>query len=268
MKPRNWPLISYFGMIATVTLIGIVLPPEDRICSAVLLGKVAEQASTPVFGCLEFWLNRYQALAAAGVALGASIVTVIYLRKQIALADQQERDRIARRHAAERANLTLSLSDICGYAETSARVLKEMLDDWASRRSRAWLRTDRHPPVPAAALAQLQRFIESVSSPDHANSTADLIGEIQVHKARIAGLLERDRGNRLNLEEYIIDATEIYVRSSNLFDYARRRAKIMPSKPSSNDMKSALNIIGINFDNHDEITARIERRYPQGAEIG
>lgn len=216
--------------------------------------------------CFEFWLSRYQTLVAAGVALAASAVGVIYLRRQISLTDQQERERIARRHAAERANLTLSLSDICGYAEASAVVLKEMLDDWAARGSPAWLRTERHPSVPAAAITQLQRLIETVS-PKNANSIADLIGEIQVHKARIGSLLARDHTNRINIEEYIVDAAEIYARASNFFDYARRHHELMPSKPSSENMNSALNIIGIRFINHDEIIGRIERRYPEKPEV-
>lgn len=268
-KTINWPLTGLFVLITSVTVVGIFLPPDDRICSATLLGQSAKEANTLVFGCKEFWLNRYQTLIAAILALAAAAVSVYFLRRQIAQADVHEQERYKRQHAAARAVLQLTLTDICDYAKKSALAFHGVLE--AIGNDGRVLRPIPFdpPPVPEQPIEQLRDFIASTDA--HRSAiVSELIKEIQVHSARsktdAVNIRAPEQGDALvpkvQIVEYLVDAAEIYARASMLFDYARRRSEQFPSVPKQADISAALFNIRFGLTDEPAIRELIERRYP------
>lgn len=260
-RPINWSLVGYFLFLAGVILVGIFLPPDDRICSATLLGQSAKEANTLVFGCAEFWLNRYQALIAALLALLAAGVSVFYLRRQIEVTERQEEDRFARRNAAARAILQISLSAICSYGERSAKDLEDKLTSLPSHGYASWTGTSPHIETPESAIEQIKGLIETIDVA-HINAFSDLIGKLQVHDARRENLNSPNGVSRYNLEHYILDAAEIYSRAGKLFSYARRAEESPTSVVDVDDVLSAIRILQVEFDGEIELRQRLSHRFP------
>lgn len=260
----NWPLICFFAAISAILVVGIFLPPEDRICSAVLQAEVAKQANTPVFGCLEFWLNRYQTLLSALLALGAAGASIYFLRRQISQADRQEEERYAREGAAARAVLPVTLSALCEYAVEAGSSLAHILPTLAVAGVVKGL-SKQFPELPEGPIGQLEKVIKTIPV-DQGKAFAEIIAEMQVLNARARSMIEEGRAVKHNVLEYILDAVEIYARCSANFDYARRYSEATQSTIPRQDMKSACNVMRL-FRVREELYIMIDRkekRYPAG----
>lgn len=241
--------LSLLGAIAALFFGEVFNSAWPVLCN---LPIAAKETKDGVTWCAEFWINRYQTLIAAIIALAAAGISVLFVKRQIFLAEIQEVERYLRRNAAARAVLPLSLSSICNYAERSAAVLKEMLDEFDAPRTTAWYREERHPEPPTEAIAEIRELIETIEV-SRSVGLSRIMQEIQVHNARVKGALRDRRFTDNDLREYILDAVEIYGRASLNFDYARGEVDYIRSSISNREVKSFCRILRVSMHDGDEI---------------
>jgi hypothetical protein len=194
---------------------------------------------------LEFWINRYQTLVTGLLAFVGAAATVWYLRRQIKQVDDIEALQRSRDNYAARSILPIALSSICEYAEDSIRALNEF-DPEEHDASRFSL-----PHLPPDLIEPLRECIRYSDQPQ-AKQIADLLNWLQVQNTRQRGLqsdLMRKSLNRIishhDVDKAIIDAADLYVYASRLFDYGRRPEEGDKIKPTLREVTTALAVSGI-----------------------
>jgi hypothetical protein len=193
--------------------------------------------------CLEFWFNRYQTFIAGVLAITGALATIRGVRAQIADATIREERRRSREELAARAVLPLALSSLIDYAETCLRGLRVLT---RVARPRA-VTAVSFPALPQDIISPIRDCIRS-AGPENVRGLADLLDWVQVQHARLRDLeadLRTPRsvlGRKLNVEQAIIDAAELYHRASDLFSYGRRSEEGDPPRASAAGIRSALRI--------------------------
>lgn len=193
----------------------------------------------------------WQTILASLAALVAAAIGAAMISKQIRQSDEQERERLKRKHTAARAMLPIALNALTQYALECAAQLKmlypkldeQILDPMA-------IEAFRQPKIPTAASNDLQAMVEFAMGFE-GDAIASLLSKVQVHYARLSGINnERDSSgyivSRDNLDQYILDSAEIFAQAGRLFAFARREDTEPPSgDPSRNDIKGALSAFGM-----------------------
>ncbi len=201
---------------------------EERTTDRALIGAVIVllAAVTLLFLAALFnlkWADPVGSLLAVGAALaGGSFI----LMQTNASKRQAERDR-AQKFLAARATMSLTLSHVTSYAKNCARKLEEIY----ATRSGAILEKvpslGPFPQFPAQAITEFRTLVE-YGPVDIGEAVATLLLQIQTQRARLDSVQEWNDGTghdpcliAAELEQYIIDAVEVYMRAGHLFDYAR-----------------------------------------------
>jgi hypothetical protein len=214
------------------------------------------------------WLQKWQTLAAASVALFAAYIAFRNTTRSLAQAEKLETFRRSRKHAALRAVLPLALAQVSNYAERSARALNELVGNCTGETLQAMTAPESLvQPLPPDTLKTLADFIEY--SNGDVGIIADTVAWIQIHDSRLRGLVEANRDPsqtrvvvRTEIEARIIDAASIYAGATAVFDYARRRESQLPPRLSWDAVGGALRNMRLWDDEHPrlwEILARRER---------
>lgn len=176
------------------------------------------------------WMNdfsqcvyEWQGLEGGLLALGAALLGVIFLRRQIQQSDRQERQRLQRQQNAVRATLPLTLS---GLVETLRRMLLALAAAAAEVREAGFSSSFDPPPTPTEHIAELQAVIASTDERTVTEPISEIIREIQTLWARVNVLRDRREqkrrvGLRQNIDEWIIQTAQIHALVESLFAYAR-----------------------------------------------
>src|ERR1700754_443369 len=107
------------------------------------------------------WLQGWQTLASACVAIGAAYIAFRNTNRSLAQAESLETRRRRQKHVASRAMLPLALSEVVEYAETTAQALQNLIP--ACHKEMLTLNftpSDFVKPLPSDALKLLADFIE------------------------------------------------------------------------------------------------------------
>ncbi|RUX75595.1 hypothetical protein EN925_19635 [Mesorhizobium sp. M7A.F.Ca.US.006.04.2.1] len=237
----------------------------------------AHDACSPVahYGLCQFssnfhweWLYDYQTLIAGLVALAGAWWGVRAINMQMRQEICLEAERLASRRAAARATLPLSLSLLSEYAEECASILRSLLDRCVDGSLPRSVKVKDFPTPPAEAIQAFKEMTE-VSLPTDRETLAATLTKIQIQRSRISSIVPKRRPERMivaaaNLEEYILDAAEIYARSAALYDYARRKTEKIPDAVVTIDSQiSALNNLGIFDELRERLVATLRRRAKQ-----
>lgn len=179
---------------------------------------------------LFLWVDDWETIVAAMLAIAAAAVSVAYLRRQIAQTAAHEKRRLKRRHRAAKALMPDVLSGICGYATESAHRYSENLSAFSnSRLDRNRLNNFEAPRLDRIHIEAVQAMIEA-SPKLIAEPFVRLLAEMQVHDTRWRGAMiaVESQSRRLNagLAKYnvlgeICEAAEIYASAVDLFDLVR-----------------------------------------------
>lgn len=217
------------------------------------------------------WLLRWQTLFAASVAATvASIAAYIAFRntsRSLAHAEELEKRRRNRKHAALRAMLPLALAAISDYAERSSHALNDLLDGlngeglpWES------IPETLANPLPTEALKTLADFIE-YSDTVNAGLLEATVAWIQIHDSRVRSIVKDNRNPkrnmvvvRHNIESSLIDAASIYAGAGSAYDYARHRSDQIPPILSWEAVRGALRNMRFWDDQHTRIFQIIDGR--------
>jgi hypothetical protein len=214
-------------------------------------------------------IDHWQTLITGGLAILAALIGGGFVNAQIRLARHQENDRRSRRHAATRATMPLTLSGLMGYARQCGRALRVL--HLSSRRDsvgRAQMETFDPPPVPADKIVALAEIIEA-GRPDVGAAIALVLNRLQVQDVRLrsarADVLDPHGVTRsvakVTLEDYIIDAADLYVRCEALLDYARAESEEVGAGPDAASLLHALILMGFHEAAFDRVKATIRRRF-------
>jgi hypothetical protein len=199
--------------------------------------------SSETGNCLEFWLNRYQTLIGAIVALIAAVIGFKAIRHQTEQTNRIEENKLKRANLAARSTMPLALNSICEYAEACVQVFE------ADRTARAHAGGTASPPpnlpvFPQGAIEPLRRAVE-FSQLNEATAVADILATAQVFLARTRDSRWARRPSS-ELQDRMLDALDLYTRASNLFEYAREG--IMDrNRVTSESIRTALHLFRINI---------------------
>ncbi|MBZ9741020.1 MULTISPECIES: hypothetical protein [unclassified Mesorhizobium] len=251
--------------VVVFLIVSLVWQSLDGLCTPVAL-----YAACRLAGHFHWtWLYDYQTLLTGVLALGGAWWGVRAINLQMNQEAQAEADRLSSRRAAARATLPLSLSLLSEYAEECALILKELLDKCVDGSLPRAIEVKEFPTPPAEVIQAFKEMTE-VSLPADRETLAAILTKIQIQRSRIRSIPPERRPLEMiiaatNLEEYILDAAEIYARSSALYEYARRKSEKIPSPIISVDAQmSALNNLGIFDGLRDKLVATLRRRNPNG----
>jgi hypothetical protein len=216
----------------------------------------------------EGWIDHWQTLIAGLIAILAAFVGGLFINRQISSAHIIEKERVERKFSAARAILPLTLSALSEYTQLCNSHLKTIL---ATKRGDAiplQATPTKAPTFPNGIIEDLRGIIEYSDKPIRTALVA-LVGKLQIQMSRLT-TLERhlkegpDNTNSIvvtNIEDYILDAADIYARCAALFHFARGATEIAPGGPLRADMHSALNQTGFWYDEFRRVHDRVDVRY-------
>jgi hypothetical protein len=119
-KQVNWPLVGFFVVTFSFPVAAFFYEYVLACSDKNLLADIGKEK--PVFGCVEFWLNRYQTLLSAIIAAGAAAVTILALIRQNRIARKQNIPAII---AVMRSHIAAIEVDLA-IAKTIEEIAKEM----------------------------------------------------------------------------------------------------------------------------------------------
>lgn len=211
--------------------------------------------------CVIAWLDHWQTLVAGLAAVIAAVVSIHYLRRQIADTAKAEATRRKRRLAAARSRLQLALSDVVHYADESISLLKQYLDATGGPRAGInALASSPRPVLPEQAILVFEAVIEATDDDNFAGVIADTISRMQVLSSRIGGLAAEGRAlGRLNLHSYLLNGAEVHAYASGMFEYARRETDVPPHSLDWAQVRTALNLRGLYVDHYEDLHAFLGR---------
>jgi hypothetical protein len=64
-----------------------------------------------------------------------------------------------------------------------------------------------------------------------------------------------------NIEDYILDSTEVYARCAALFKFAGGESGTAPGEPTRDQIRSALNQTGFWFEEFENLHKRVDAHY-------
>lgn len=213
-------------------------------------------------------IDRWQTLIAGIVAIGAALIGGAFVNAQIRLAKDQEDERRRRRQAATRATMPLTLSALMEYARGCGQALRRLyLAAHGNAARAAQMGTFDLPPVPGEKIVALAEIIEA-GDREVGKAIAALLRNLQVQDARLrstkAEILDPQSNTRsvstLALDDYIIDAADLYARCEGMLGYAREKAETVGGEPSAADLRRALTLMGFHEPAFDRVKATIARR--------
>lgn len=213
------------------------------------------------------WINYWQNIIAAGIAIGAAALTYHSATRQLKQNDRQECNRRSKKRASVRAMLPLALSQIIEYTEKSAFALIDLL---GLCQGQSFPRNSPIKNLPQAlpheTLNVLAEFIEYSDDID-ASLVEAMVAWVQIHDARVRGLIRDNQDPagtavivRLNIEGSIIDAASIYAAAAALFDYGRRREHRPRSTITWEDVRRAFTSMRIWDLDHPDLYKIVEGR--------
>lgn len=227
-------------------------------------------------GAFLSWLQRWQTLVSATIAMIAAALAYYNTTRSIRHARQLDSEKRARKHAALRAVLPLALSDITRYAAATVNELKEMIErcDREALPKNSATSGLSDEAVPSKSLDGLAEFIEYSEAMD-ARLIEITLARIQIHQARLQSLLVSDKSahsvvTRHQLESLVVDAAIIYAGASSFFAYARRAAEHPPMELSWDSVGGALhnmNVWAEAYPRVHEDLSRRERASPTATEM-
>lgn len=214
------------------------------------------------------WFFDYQTLITGLLALAGAWWGVRAINMQMRQEALLEAERLASRRAAARAVLPLSLSLLSEYAEECASILEGLLGQCVDGSLPRSVKVNAFPAPPGEAIQAFKEMTE-VSLPADRETLAAILTKIQIQRSRISSVPPDRRPEGMivaaaNLEEYILDAAEVYARSAALYEYARGKTEKMPGPTITVDAQiAALNNLGIFDEPRERLVATLKRRAGQ-----
>jgi len=237
-------------VVRKLLLIWLALP---SICIAFL-------ATALVLGPIPNIIYEYQTLVAGILALASAIVAAILLHQQTRQARHIELDRKEGQREAARTWLSLHLSIILRYAETTGQDLWTLIGASKSGKIPSGTTIPDFLPIPMDSARAVREFAQFATK-DEARYIALLFASIQVLDANVRSLKTSTASHYLdNLESHLIYAGEVYARAEALLDYARITTDEFPEGATWGRLRGAMLFMTLTHEPTEGIAAYIKER--------
>ena len=223
---------------------------------------VVRSPTIPQRGRVSAWLFDWQTIIAGILAVVAAGFSVAMVRRQIALAQGQENDRIRRRHDATRASLPHTLMAVLDFAQASIDLMRNAKLETNKSSGDDVESSQNSLPVPLKLISALERMIEAAPEGNIRDTLSDIIARIQVNSARLRTFMKPETTILPHFVENVIDAAELYSFAASLFPYARRESDKSNYPGKGVDICASLRRLGFSVDSpeHKEIYRAAEQR--------
>ena len=207
-------------------------------------------------------LYEWQGIEAGVLALIAAVIGAIFLHRQFLQNERHEAQRLARQHKAVRATFPLTLSGIC---ETMRQMILALDEAKRVIRTQGYTKDFIPPSTPDRHVNELQLMISSTDERSVLEPIAQIIREIQTLWARIEVLSSKTQQRRraglvINVNSWILQASEIHAMAESLFEYARSEDETGPCEVAWERVESVIFQLGIeDKEIVDEIKKVIEK---------
>lgn len=233
--------MAWFGLVAVATVVMVVLRQEAWLVTA------------------SAWLEKWQTIVAAFIALAGAWLTVRKIREQITQVDRHERGRLERAHQASRATLSLTLSHIATQSLIVMRSLNS-LDRKLIGSPEEMKEIDIKLEFGASA-SDLRDFLMTTDDRRLIGLVHDLLSNIQVFKARMEDF---GASNRTEVEARMLDGAIIHSLAEALFEYARRETDEPPNHVSWERARLAMRFARIDEHSHRILHNRLKHKERSG----
>lgn len=259
-NPRSWGVMARTGSWLVKALLTAL--------ALALVGWCVRLAITHQLFREDGPIDDWQTLITGALAIAAALIGGYFVNAQVRLAKRQEDERLRRRHAATRATMPLTLSALMEYARLCGRSLRLLsLSTTANTVRAAQFQNFEPPPVPGDKITALAEIIEA-GRPDVGRAIAQLLHKLQVQDGRLrstkSDVLDPHSHTRgilkVALDDFIIDAADLYARCEGMLDYAREDSEVVGGEPATADLKRALLLMGFHEAAFDRVKATIDRR--------
>ena len=218
-------------------------------------------------------LDQYQTLIGVFVALVAAGLPLWLVSKQIYQVYEIAGDQRERSNYAARALMPMALAALSDYAAECLRMVVPFYWQAPNPLGRIVAQgpLPPQPPIPTETIAVFRDCILMADDSPRL-AAAELLAKLQIQHSRFRTLRSRLSGReqpagfyvtRDNINQAILDALEVYARTSLLFDYARRATEDVAHTIEPRDMVSAANNHDIDDEDFVDVHQMIERRFPQ-----
>jgi hypothetical protein len=162
----------------------------------------------------------------------------------------------------------LALSAVTEYTLGTVEALRAIYAQAVGQRIPATTNIPAFPELPTDILPSFRDMVET-SDEAIAGAFADILSDVQIHRARIQSLISgipRRSIVAANVEQYLIDAACIHAQASALFAYARRQTDDAPGAVSWDAVRSSLHQLGLWDEHYENLFQVVSRRQTRGVE--
>lgn len=193
------------------------------------------------------FLNDWQTLISAAVALVAAVPTVFILNRQIRQEQNRAAEALERDQYAAKTALPAGLVELSNYCDDCLTFLRSLglyLTPSGSLSLPANFKPREKPPYPVNAVRLIEIAVRS-ASPGNREGFAWVLRRLQIIDSRLGGLnrtllpASREVFVKNGWVTYICDFLEFRVKSSKLFPYARDEVETIDRNASSDELSSA-----------------------------
>jgi hypothetical protein len=179
------------------------------------------------------WLYDWQTLVGASLALIAAYWAYGTTKRQMAQAEQFNRDQIARSHNASRTLLPLTLSSLSELCQRIAdntvqeieainenRSAQEISETFASENHTRDLRFESIE-IDGEIFSSLHRFVETLTDANDVRHIAELVSSAQILLSRYRTFDLKQIGVEEALNSLLLDAAKVKLLIDKMFNYGR-----------------------------------------------
>lgn len=195
---------------------------------------------------------EWQGLLSGILAVGAAVVSILFLKRQIAQTSDLHKDELARRHNAVRSVVPVALSAISEYCNAVVDCIATAVEDRQDVFEAAFndamhgrLQQKSFEPVqfPSDVISTMQLFVETLTRSADVRHMAELLSSLQILQSRFKDFDLTQVAVERGLHSLLLDASKVRLLSDSVFNYARFVDEGSFSKLDGSDLNATWNEI-------------------------
>ena len=210
-----------------------------------------------ILGSFSSFLEKWQTLAAAMIALCAAYKANKLIAAQMAQTKGLEDKKIEGQHTAYRASLVLTLTKIVRYCQVNSITLKTV------HQNISYAPDINIPILPEAFEVAIEKVISTSPSKNLTELLISLIRNLQIFDSRIHSLKNHKSNGEIitqrNIETLIRQCIHIYSICDPLMNYARFRDENVPDHIDWSVYENAMRLLDYHKDEFGELFSEMDR---------
>lgn len=176
-------------------------------------------------------LFEWQTLIGGLLAVGAAVVSVIFLKKQISQTEQLHEAELKRRHNAVRSTIPIALAAISDFCDAISTQLASAIEDRnegdfeaafdAAAAGRDKLTHFQQVQIPSEVILTMQAFVETLADNRNVKHMAELLSSLQVLQSRFNSFKLQQVAAVHNLHSLLLDTAKVKLLIDSIYNYGR-----------------------------------------------